>query len=85
MTPEERIQALEDRNKRVEQDKAWETSLERRAALVILTYIVMNIFLYSIGASRPYINAIVPTLGFFLSTLTLKWLKDRWIHKLHNV
>jgi hypothetical protein len=82
MTIEERIQALEDRNTRVELDKAWETSNQRRFALVVLTYIVMNIFLYSIGIQRPYLNAIIPTLGFFLSTLTLQSFKNHWLrHK----
>jgi hypothetical protein len=81
MTTEERIQALEERNKRVEADKGWETSNERRLMLVVLTYIVMNLFMYTIGVRPPYLSALVPTLGFFLSTLTLTWFKQRWLRR----
>jgi len=81
MTPEERIQALEDRNKRVELDKAWEASLVRRLTVTVLTYLVMIIFLYMIHVSKPYVSALVPTLGFFLSTLTVRWLKEKWLKR----
>ena len=80
-TLEERLDALESRNKRVEADKKWETSLERRAALLGLTYVVMGVFLTLIDAARPWVNAIVPSLGFLLSTLTLRWLKLRWVER----
>ena len=35
---EERIEKIEERNKRVELDKAWETSWVRRIGIMILTY-----------------------------------------------
>ncbi len=79
-TIEERIDALEKRNKRVELDKTWESSLERRLAILIMTYVIIGIFLILIGNSNPWINAIVPSIGFTLSTLTLRWLKQIWIN-----
>ncbi len=36
-TLEQRVQELEARNKRVEADKAWETSWARRVAIAVLT------------------------------------------------
>jgi len=76
---EARIKGLEARNKRVELDKAWETSATRRVAIVVVTYCVVSVFLVIIKNDMPFINAIVPSLGFFLSTLGVSSLKKHWI------
>jgi len=80
-TIEQRLDALEERNRRVEADKAWETSFARRAAIIILTYCVVVIFLSIIHNPEPWINAIVPAMGFLLSTLTIGLLKQAWLKK----
>ena len=77
----QRVEALEQRNKRVELDKAWETSTARRAAIIIVTYVVVSGFLLVISNDSPFINAIVPSLGFFLSTLVVSGLKKHWVRK----
>ena len=71
---EDRIKAIEDRNKRVELDKAWETSWTRRGIIIVLTYFVVVLFFYFANLPNPFVNSIVPTLGFVLSTLSL----PRW-------
>lgn len=83
-TTEERLEALEARNRRVEADKGWETSLERRAAILVLTYIVVSIFLTIIGTPHAWVSAIVPSLGFLLSTLTITVLKQNWLKRKHH-
>lgn len=70
---------IQTRNKRVELDKAWETSLLRKASIAMLTYIVMTVFMWSLGNETPYINSIIPTLGFILSTFSLGFLKSFWL------
>lgn len=75
----QRIEALEARNKRVEADKAWETSFTRRASIAALTYLVVVSYMYAISVANPWVNAIVPVLGFLLSTLTISLLKQWWI------
>ncbi len=70
---------LEDRNKRVEANKAWETSWVHRGAIMLLTYAVVVVYLRFVVHINPWINAVVPVCGFFLSTLTLSALKQRWI------
>lgn len=72
------IEKLKERNKKVEEDKAWETSKTRRAIIFVMTYSVIVIFLYSIGAPNPWFNALVPALGFIISTLTLPIFKNLW-------
>ena len=88
---EERIQKLEkeiisinERNKRVEADKAWETSWFRIGCISILTYIFAVIFLYYIRANNVFLNALIPTVGFFLSTQSLPFIKKWWIQKFLN-
>lgn len=78
---EARIDALEKRNKRVELDKAWEGSLARKAIIVTVTYTVVVAFLLMIGNDQPFINALVPPIGFFLSTLVVGGVKKHWIRK----
>lgn len=56
------INLIKERNKRVEIDKARETSWTRKICIVIGTYAIMVIFFYGAKIANPWINAIVPTL-----------------------
>ena len=78
---EARIDALEQRNKRVEFDKAWEGSITRKVVILTVTYCVVVIFLFVIHNDKPFINALVPPIGFFLSTLVVSDLKRVWIKR----
>jgi len=81
MDLEQKIKAIEERNIKVEADKAWETSLTRKGVILVLTYIAIVIFMYFSEISRPWLNAIVPSVGFFLSTLTLPFVKKWWLKR----
>ena len=76
-----RIEKIEQRNKRVENDKAWETSLLRKIIIMISTYIFACLYLTIADTTNPYLGAVVPVAGFFLSTWTLKHTKKIWIEK----
>ena len=76
---EKQLNAIKERNKRVEKDKEWETSWQRKIAIAILTYICIATFFHFAGLEKPLINSIVPSLAFVLSTLTLPLLKNVWI------
>jgi hypothetical protein len=78
---EDEIILLKDRNLRVEADKAWEISLFRVVSITAVTYIIAGTALYAIGNEYPLRNALIPTLGYFLSTQSLPFLKRRWIKK----
>ena len=83
MKLEERIKQIEERNKRVELDKRWETSWTRKICIMILTYIIVIIYSYLV---RNYDNilfsSIVPVIGFILSTLSLKLIRKIWESKI---
>lgn len=78
---EERVALLEARNERVESDKAWETSWTRRIGIAVLTYAVVATYLGVVIGIDPWLNALVPVVGFLLSTLTISYLKSRWISR----
>ena len=73
------VKEIKERNVRVETEKAWETSLFRKVLIAILTYVVIVIFFIFAELPRPFIGAIVPTLGFILSTLSVSYFKNYWI------
>lgn len=75
---EERVEKLEARNRRVEADKAWETSWMRRIAIMVLIYITIVFYLHFVIHINPWINGLVPVIGYFVSTLTISRLKNNW-------
>lgn len=79
---EKRIQLIEERNQRVESDKAWEGSWTRKISIMVLTYLVVATYLNFVVHIEPWVNALVPVIGFLLSTLTVSLLKSFWISRL---
>lgn len=75
---------IKERNNRVEKDKAWETSLCRKILVAILTYIVIVLFFIFARLPNPFVNAIIPTIGFVLSTLSIPFFKRIWIKFYNN-
>ncbi|OHA58508.1 MAG: hypothetical protein A2571_01905 [Candidatus Vogelbacteria bacterium RIFOXYD1_FULL_44_32] len=75
---------IQERNRRVEADKAWETSWTRKILIAGLTYVVIVLFFLSADIPRPFVNAIVPTLGFILSTLSVPVVKRWWVKYIPN-
>lgn len=75
---EARIEAIEARNSKVEQDKAWEISWTRRISIAVLTYMVFLAYLLAVKDSNPLLNALVPVVGFILSTFAMSWVKSIW-------
>jgi hypothetical protein len=78
---EKRIEAIEERNKRVEGDKSWETSWLRKLLIIVLTYIFAVLYLKIADTTNPLLGAVVPTVGFFLSTQTLNVIKKQWLKR----
>ena len=78
------ISAILERNRRVEADKAWETSKTRRAIIAAITYAVAAYLLIAINAPNPFLNALVPAAGFILSTLTLPFVKEQWLGSVYK-
>ena len=84
MNIEDRINNIEERNKRVELDKKWETSYTRKICIMILTYIVVIIYSYLVrNYDNILLSSLVPVIGFGLSTLSLKIIRKIWETKIN--
>ena len=78
---ENKIKSIEKRNKKVEGDKAWETSLLRKALIIVMTYIFAVLYLKVADTTNPYFGAVVPCVGFYLSTQTVNIIKKVWLNR----
>jgi len=76
---EAEIATIKKRNAKVELDKAWETSIIRRLVVALITYLLIVIYMIYLKVSQPWLNALVPTIGFILSTLIIGWAKNIWM------
>lgn len=73
------IEKIQERNKRVELDKRWETSWTRRLCICVLTYIVVILYSYITSKTNNiFLSSLVPVIGFTLSTLSLKGIRRIW-------
>ena len=82
MNVEKEIEKINERNKRVELDKKWETSWTRRICIMILTYIVVVAYSYLVkSVNNIFLSSLVPVIGFTLSTLSLKLVCNIWQEK----
>lgn len=73
------LEEIKQRNKRVELNKKWETSYTRKICICILTYIVVLIYSNMINKDNNiFLSSLVPVIGFFLSTLSLKLIRKLW-------
>ncbi len=78
---ERRVLAIEQRNERVEKDKAWETSFTRIIVVSVLTYFVAVLAFWMIGNQQYFLSALVPTVGFILSMQSVPMVKRWWMKK----
>lgn len=70
---------IKERNKKVELNKEWETSWTRRICIMLLTYIVVVIYSFSIDKiNNIFLSSLVPVIGFTLSTLSLNVVRNVW-------
>ena len=76
---ENEIEKIKERNKKVELDKAWETSWTRKICICILTYIVVVIYSHLTNKiNNIWLSSLVPVIGFTLSTVSLNLVRNIW-------
>ncbi|OGI67764.1 hypothetical protein A2732_01640 [Candidatus Nomurabacteria bacterium RIFCSPHIGHO2_01_FULL_40_10] len=74
---EKEIKLIQERNLRVEADKAWEVSYFRIILITLIIYVIE--LRYYIGSDSFFLNAFVPAIGFFISVQSLPFIKKWWI------
>jgi hypothetical protein len=78
---EAEIDKIKARNASVESDKAWENSSVRKTMIALITYIFVSLYMIFLGVNKPWLNAIVPTGGYVLSTMTITFAKKYWLRR----
>lgn len=73
------VEKIKTRNKRVEADKAWETSWTRAGLIVIITYIFTTVFFLRTDQSPAYLLSLEPTAGLTIGLLSFGKLKSIWL------
>jgi len=81
---ESKVDSIIERNKKVESDKAWETSKTRRLILGIATYVLILYFLILIEAPNPYFNAIIPAAAYLIQQYSAPFVKEWWIKNIRK-
>lgn len=76
---EKRVLEIEKRNKKVEADKRWEICPLRKILIVFITYLFAVLYLKVADTTNPYFGAVVPCVGFYLSTKSLNAIKKLWL------
>jgi len=84
MNIEKEIKAIKERNLRVEADKAWEISNSRKALIACFTYFVIVVFFILAELPNPFINALIATVVFVVSTMSMPYFKKYWIKKVYK-
>ena len=60
----------------------WETSLTRKICIAVLTYIVVIAYtILTQKITNVFLSSLVPVIGFTLSTLSLKVVRNVWEKK----
>lgn len=76
---ENEINKIIERNKVVELNKKWETCWTRKICIYILTYAIVIIYSYIVkNYDNIFLSSLVPVIGFTLSTLSLKFVRQIW-------
>lgn len=78
MNIEQEIEQIKQRNQRVEADKAWEVSWTRGLFIAAVTYLVAGVWLLTIHDTKPWLKALVPAIGYILSTFSIPVIKNWW-------
>ncbi len=78
---EERVKNIEERNRRVEADKAWELSRTRVLFIAFSTYLLIVVFMFLIKDEHPFLNALVASLAYLISSETYGVIKKWWLKR----
>lgn len=76
---EKEIEFIKARNRRVEADKAWELSPTRTTFISLTTFILLYVFFRLNQSEAPFLNALLSTVAYLLSTFSYGILKSWWL------
>ena len=75
------IEKIKERNRRVEADKAWETSRTRNIFIALSSFVLIYIVMRQVNADHPLANAVLASLAYYFSTLSYGAIKSWWLKR----
>lgn len=78
---EKQIEQIQARNRRVEADKAWETSKTRNVFIAVVSFLLVYLVMTLINADNPFFNALISSAAYLFSTTSLGVLKNWWLSR----
>lgn len=78
---ENRLSAMDYRDRVKNYDKEFGSSLIRVTIVMAITYAVLSVYMLLINVDRPFTGAIIPTIGFQLSTLSLPSIRACYVER----
>ena len=76
MDTEKEIELLKQRNARVDANKKWERSPIRILLVALMTYGIILLYSFLVDTNTSiFLSSAVPVIGFFLSTLSLSFVR----------
>ena len=73
------IDVLREEFKEEKKQQQFHSSWTRIITISTITYVTMAIYMYLLGVNQPYYSAVIPTTGFYLSTLSVSPLRRIWL------
>lgn len=77
----EEIEKIKARNRRVESDKAWETSIARTVFIAIASFVIAYVLMSLIGENSPFWKAIAGSILYIISSASYGVLKSWWLKR----
>lgn len=77
----EEVEKIKARNKRVEADKAWETSKTRMLFVSVVTFLLAYLFMNLINERESLWKALAGSIAYIASTTTYGILKAWWLKR----
>lgn len=75
------VEKIQERNRRVETDKAWETSRTRNIFIALSSFVLIYIVMRQVNADHPLANAVLASLAYYFSTLSYGAIKSWWLKR----
>lgn len=75
------MEKIKERNKRVETDKAWETSKTRNLFIALSAFTLIYIVMRQVNADHPLENALLGSIAYYLSTQSYGILRSWWLKR----
>jgi hypothetical protein len=75
----EEVNGINKRNAEKDVNKEFEASWTRVIVIMLITYLALWAYMSFLKVKDPYLNAVVPTVGFNLSTWSLVPIKYYWM------